>query len=259
MDTYNKRRDPTAAKQRDMARSILPSKRRRTAAKSLDGVRRAHRRGTHQRMAALRDVELFDDLAFGDLEGRRAREIRWEVQSRRYHDKDAPLRRWAVRSTRGMRQVDRLSHLEALLPLTLIGFHAIGHLKWEPGLADPDGPSRRRRSRLETGKSRPTRAEVGTALRAVLEFGDHRAFNCFVTRAWADPPVPDEATAVVVLRPLLGLHDIDGYLDCVDIDGTIDGLVRPADYQVRREQGLRTRTAVLDALCGLGYLSQTDL
>jgi hypothetical protein len=133
-----RRHDPRRAKERDMARSILPSTSRAAARRSLDAVRRRHRRQVNQQLAAWRDrrpcgcwdpggdaddAELgagafcareFCAGAFaGDACGDSCSDIvvadyplsehLEAISSRRNADKIAPLERWALRRVEEIR------------------------------------------------------------------------------------------------------------------------------------------------------------
>lgn len=141
----NSRRDPAWAKRRDMSRSVLPSKSRRSAAAGLALAKRSARRTAGQRLGRLEGLGASDltreleELDLECIELRLAREVRYEVRARREADKLAPLVRWAVASTKDMRPIDRLPYLASVLPQNLIGAHALSHLRWEKELT-PEHP-----------------------------------------------------------------------------------------------------------------------
>jgi hypothetical protein len=123
-------------KARDMARSVLPSTRRRSARAA---KRELTRRERGQVRAALhhglRNRQLGDLDVTVDLRRHRL-EVVWE---RRSADKIGPLTRWAERlvdtraDLREAEHADRVEYFRALLPSNKIGRHALSHLEWAVG------------------------------------------------------------------------------------------------------------------------------
>ncbi|HEV2361392.1 MAG TPA: hypothetical protein VGS21_06805 [Acidimicrobiales bacterium] len=189
-------------KRRDMARSVLPSTKRRRAAAGLALVRRRHRRSIHQQLARLSgplDVAAVLEFDLGVDDKFPNHLIHDEVLDRRSFDKVAPLIRWAVASTGHIRLEDRLSHVAAALPANVIGAHAVSHLAHHEELA-VDKPHSwvypvHHRHPLDDG------AALSELLRRVLEDGHHGALNRLL-KAAAEP-----------MRPLLGLHDIESFVE----------------------------------------------
>jgi hypothetical protein len=189
-------------KRRDMARSVLPSTKRRRAAVGLARVRRHHRRSVHQQLARLSgfvEVSTLLEFDLGADERFPNHLVHVEVLERRSYDKVASLIRWAVASTGHIRLEDRLSHLAATLPANLIGAHAVSHLAHQEALA-VDRPDRwvyllDHRHPLDDS------AALGELLRRVLEDGRHRALNALLKGA-AEP-----------MRPLLGIHDVESFVE----------------------------------------------
>lgn len=107
---------------KDMVRSILPSKSRRTArelkAMSSRRVRRAVRGELH-----------VEDPETTKADWTRAADQSAPVWQRRAADKLNHFMRWGDALTKGMAADDALSFVRALLPKNLIGRHAYGH--WE--------------------------------------------------------------------------------------------------------------------------------
>lgn len=130
-------------KKRDMIRSILPSKYRKSARDNIKGVKRRHRSKVNQALNEYRGAhasdaeEIYDDSAF-DYESYPNHEIMEWVWERRLGDKDAPLVRWAAAQVQGMRQMDRLSYIRSILPDNTIGRHAADHCKWDDAFYIPD-------------------------------------------------------------------------------------------------------------------------
>ena len=194
-------------KRRQMARTILPSTSRRVSAHELTRIRRAHRHQVNQRLQVCGGRGLADfaeepvDLA--DAEAYPDHEIRDAVRTRRSGDKVAPLIRWAIGSTRQLRQEDRLSHLAAELPANLIGAHAISHLASVDELVI-DAPHRHYDYRWRDPSPKvPSRDELARACRQVIERGEHGELNAFLKQYRPGS------------RLLLGLHDLEDFVEAV--------------------------------------------
>lgn len=198
-------------KRRQMARSILPSTRRSSAADQA-AIRRRHRRHVRQDLAVLAgrsSAAFFDDDGTlrpvrrprdvpGDLGDRLRwpqREIRSLVYDRRNGDKLNHFIRWAVASTAHVPVEDRASKLAAGLPAGLIGDHAMSHLEAVDEICPPP----------EHGlwwwryRSRPARPdpvpELSGRLRRLLVAGGHGDINRLLAR--------------IGLPPVAGLHDCE--------------------------------------------------
>jgi hypothetical protein len=233
--------DPRLGKRRDMSRSVLPSTRRRAAAKDLAGVRRSHRREVRKQLRTFVDPMRVDDLEFHDLSDyhryptRATREV---VFARRNADKVAPLMRWAVGSTRSIRHEDRLSHLAAILPANLIGRHAMTHLDWMQEL----NPIKKWSIFWFSPREARDPNELREAIESVMDAGYHRAFNAFVKGGVSSEVMGEEP--VQACRLLLGLHDIESFVAVV---------MAPASAR-QRDQSPALSSCVT-ALRHLGYLS----
>ena len=125
-----------------MGRSLLPSKRRKTARKerrTAHGTVRAVERGVVSALARTdwsdeecgQDADAYAAEALGDAERWRAHDIRNMVRDRRSADKTAPFEAWAEEITKGLDLEDRLSAVKAVVPKNLIGWHAISHIEWK--------------------------------------------------------------------------------------------------------------------------------
>ncbi len=203
-------------KARDMARSLLPSTRRKAARKHRTGVHREARRTARLEVARFeRDPEAFDGAP--GPEGAPEQEIRYMVQQRRWGDKVHPFIRWATAITRELPRESRLSHVQGLLPRGVIGEHALKHLEGAEAFEDP---IEREWWELHWGQRRPQwrwmdRGEQAELLRAVLKApGGHRAFNRWLqarhVTQYHPQGVPVGPTRA---RPLRGLHDVLPFLD----------------------------------------------
>jgi len=117
-------------KRREMARSILPSTRRKSARYELREVKQRNR---HQIRQALRKVlrdeefEADDDV---DLFYYPDEKISYIVSERRAADKLGHFEKWAVEITKDIEDPStRLSYMRSILPKGLIGEHALTHLR----------------------------------------------------------------------------------------------------------------------------------
>ena len=128
------------AKRHQMARSILPSRARRSAREDLRSIHRRHRSAVAQRLRrdiAVRHAEPDDLFDLGDHTRYPDHEIRDVVRARRDADTLNHFERWAVAVTRHLPVEDRLPTLRAWLPDGLIGAHALTHLERLPELNPP--------------------------------------------------------------------------------------------------------------------------
>jgi hypothetical protein len=187
MDTVNLRRDPARAKHRDMSRSVLPSTRRLQAAQDFAIVRRSGRRASARCLARLIGLNAGQLLAELDLidvdqfELRQTRDVRDVVRERRYADKGAPLMRWAIGTTKGVRPEDRLSTLATTLPQNLIGAHAMSHLEIRREL-NPDSATEPLLDLFLPQFAGPGSGAgaLRSVLHVILASGRHRDFNRLV-------------------------------------------------------------------------------
>jgi hypothetical protein len=125
------------AKVRTMARSILPSTKRKLAKGIKDDLHRSNRRSSSMSVGLLRGpasyvedlyedsgtdfkhwIE-FKDLGFGD----------W-LYDRRNGDKLSHFEVWAYHKTKHLRPEDRFSKIRGVLPEGVIGMHAASHLSF---------------------------------------------------------------------------------------------------------------------------------
>lgn len=131
------------AKRRNMARSVLPSTKRRYA----KFAKRHHHHVTRSRVrAALRDY----DTADIHLDAQRYdnyRGIKEAVFERRDADKLGPFMRWAEASADalGDTPAERIRKLRSMLPEGIIGWHAMTHIAHLPEFATEDRYVWRRR------------------------------------------------------------------------------------------------------------------
>lgn len=125
-------------KARDMARSVLPSSRRRGARADRTAAHGRERVRLRAELHALAGFDDPDDYE-GELDWIARRDIAQMVEDRRYGDKIGPLIQWARRTVetdphlREATPLERLDHFRRLLPPNLTGRHALFHVEWAVG------------------------------------------------------------------------------------------------------------------------------
>jgi hypothetical protein len=183
-----------------MARSILPSRARKSARADLSIVHRTYRRTVAQKLhtdCRAVDVDVDELFDLGDHTRYPNHEIREIVLDRRLADTLNHFERWAVAVTRNVPVEDRLSTLRSWLPAGMIGAHAESHLRWIPEIhprGEHELPGFGYRSQL-AGERDTTRQ----ALLRVLADGLHAELNRHLRRAYSS-------------RLLLGVHDLDAFV-----------------------------------------------
>jgi hypothetical protein len=143
------------AKTRNMARSVLPSTRARSARDELAAIKRKNRRRVRQHLSravtqpvnsvpgryALEDTPAHDwdpwDEEAQDhaLEYYPDKSIGYAVRDRRSGDKLGPIQRWAPAISAHLEPSERYAYVAARLPKNLIGWHALTHLAYTDGIA----------------------------------------------------------------------------------------------------------------------------
>jgi hypothetical protein len=217
---------------KDMAESVLPSKRRRGARFERRHIHAQERARIRAELHAYRTAIDPDDIETDlRIDGRHA--IARMVSDRRDADKVAPLVRWAIRRVeldpdlRGASVEDQIASFRRVLPDNLIGRHAVSHiegaLEWEY----------QRRRAPRTGIPRTLdgkRAEWRALVMRVLESGQHAKLNSAMWRQVERERNQRERQALAERRgkqavrylslstpwrPLLGIHDVDDYVGAV--------------------------------------------
>jgi hypothetical protein len=166
------------AKTRQMARSVLPSTmqhgggRWQASKHMIHGAERARVRRELQRATAYVDLDDYD----GDLSETRTfrSKIKSYVGNRRDADKVNPLQKWAtaicVRDE--IPQENRESYFRSILPKSLIGRHALGHLEYifkaEDLTSLNESFRRRYRSKDYTWDKEQTKAQLVSLLQMGL-------------------------------------------------------------------------------------------
>ena len=237
----------------DIARSVLPSTRRRGARADRVTIHareraraRARARAHLRELARLEDPDEFER----DLTWEARREIGWMVEDRRAADKVGPLMRWAERKVETDPELadasfeERLAHFRRLLPEGLIGRHALFHLEW---VLDEERTTWRRAyyHRRHDDPGRELRDKVA----AIVAVGRHGELNRRIRLAAQpyyvrhvtlpaerlidddNPPpgrlLPRRTAAVherIEARFLRGAHDIDGFAKQTGAAGVVHEL-----------------------------------
>lgn len=203
-------------KKRDMARSILPSTKKRSG-KMRREIHKSARGQERILMAHVEDEEAWLEEApnFEGVERARNQETRHFVEIRRGCDKVAPFIRWAERTTKDIPAEDRLSYLKGVLPDSLIGEHAVSHLKWNDHFRDPSNNHFFYRTSKSSGKSNTE--ILKDLLREEILSGSPRDLNLAIKRAHRNRYLHYANSFVVSLgnvapRTLRGLHDIEDFV-----------------------------------------------
>lgn len=223
-------------KARDMARSVLPSTRRKGAREDrslMHHAERARVRRELHRMRAVGDPDDYDgDLGHGS---NARRDMAYMVQRRRRADKIGPLIHWAERVVErdpvlvAAPPEDREVYFRRLLPEGLIGDHAITHLWWVIDDRPRWWPRRQRRTpsaddveRVEDIVAGGLHGELNRRVKARL----HREIRVLarlpaerlVDEDHPSPGilVPSRTVAEQRRRPLRflgGAHDVEAFVD----------------------------------------------
>lgn len=117
-------------KKRQMARSILPSKKGRSAKNNLQAIRRNKRREARQDLRIALKEENHGEFTERHLHRDENNDIHREVRERRDGDKLTHFLTWAIKVTDGMEPDARMAHMVKILPDNLIGWHARSHLRF---------------------------------------------------------------------------------------------------------------------------------
>jgi hypothetical protein len=199
-------------KDRDMARSILPSRNREPARAAKAHIKRAARRRCRQACGALAQLGAYggeDWDARLDLRAYPDAEIRIIVRLRRAGDKLNHFERWAIARTRNLPIDDRLGAMTAVLPGGLIGDHALSHLRQLREI-NPAAPQFWWNPQLRAAERERAQADlcrrIGRAVRILVEHGGHNELNAAIKRtSVGQVPRPPR-------RLLAGVHDIDDFV-----------------------------------------------
>lgn len=123
-------------KKRQIARSVLPSRRANGARNDLRNIKQRARSNMRQELRVVgRDaysedvIDSYDESNF-DWEFYPYTEIRYAVYDRQNGDNLSALMRWAPKQVENIRLEDRLSKMYQIMPDNLIGRHAVGHLEY---------------------------------------------------------------------------------------------------------------------------------
>lgn len=117
-------------KKRQMARSVLPSKRRNSSKCILKAIRRNKRREARQELRLIVAEENFGEFTERDIYRDENIDLYRAVQDRRDADKLTHFMTWAIKVTDGMEPNARMAHMIKVLPDNMIGWHARSHLQF---------------------------------------------------------------------------------------------------------------------------------
>lgn len=232
---------------KDMTESVLPSKRRRGARLDRRQIHAKERARIRAEIHAYRTA-IDPEGVETDLRADARHEIARMVSDRRDADKVAPLIRWAVRrveldpALRSATVADQIESFRRLLPDDLIGRHALSHieaaLEWE---------ARQRRASEPDHHGRDEQhAQRRAVVMRVLESGQHAQLNALLwkqvvrERLQSERKVDPRRPATVGFhyfrpstpwRPLLGIHDVDDFVEAVmwipSVRSIVESVVNP--------------------------------
>ena len=223
-----------ANKVRNMARSVLPSKKRKTSKENITAVKRHGRRVLRQQIASVHDD--WDDVE-SDLTSYPIKEIRTKVFERREADNVSAIMRWAPRHVADEPIENRLEILRGELPHNPIGDHAISHVRYADEMTPPVEHElfliENSRIYADWEKDKLALRErvnmvMSELLYAIIAEGWLKEFNNhFSARHFSYDPVSCKYSMKQGIKPLLGIHDIKRYLDTLprDIKGTLDNWI----------------------------------
>lgn len=217
-------------KSRQMGRSILPSARRKGAREDLAAVKRKNRTNIRQ---ALKKIDPFEPDDFeADLNFYPDHEINYIRRDRRAADKLAHFERWAEKITAHLPTEERLGAMKAKLPPGLIGDHAMSHLENREHFLTEETRNTRFWWRVRSyHQIKDPHEDLEERLRWIIVAGHHKAFNRRLRRQHRSghpqyrlgrydhtkgfERIYTETTYCdgCVFRPLLGLHDIEDFID----------------------------------------------
>ena len=255
-----RRRDPRAAKRRDIARSVLPSTTRHTARTTLTALRRVDRRAVAMTLTSLRGARGVDDVVVPGYPLSRHREA---VLDRRCADKLAPLERWAAHEVDGLELDAARARVLKVLPAGVVGAHAVSHLELS---VLRDRPVR------HVPSGRPDAAYLEDLARSIgrwaLENGRHGALNHQVHLHLPTPTDPVDGPGrgqrrrrLPVVgstsaggRPLLGAHDVDAWATSV-VSVAIAAEHGRKGWPHRAWRHLGPLAPLVRWACGLGWVS----
>lgn len=163
-------------KRRQMARSILPSTRSRGAGQEKACLKRACRHGIKRDLRrALLDEEYGEEA---DLTYYPEHKIRYVVYERRNGDKVNHFIQWAKAVTKDVPQDSRISAVRSALPESVIGWHAVQHLRFDEHFRCENHPWNY--SKLDRWKPAP-KVDWAENLRQIVVTPDaHRMFNQYM-------------------------------------------------------------------------------
>lgn len=210
-------------KNRDMARSVLPSTRRKSARLDKQTVHGRVRSRVRDALKVTDDHEPYfwdepADLHVNPQRDRRYGGIREVVRDRRAADKVSPLMRWAEAKADdfGDTPQERCSALRAILPPNLIGWHAMSHVS-ALGEYDTDLRWNRRNRRTPAERRAMTRRSAQSdhdrLVNALNErLADHGELNRRLKRTL---DVDRSGNVIGSMRLWAGRHDTVAFVEYI--------------------------------------------
>lgn len=237
-------------KSQDMAKSVLPSTRRKGARDDRVLIHKRERARVRAAAGKIRNRADHDDRDDADLYFRDKGAIRDMVSDRRSADKIAPLERWASRrvvmdpALRDQDWAGRMAVLRRAFPDNTIGRHALSHIEYAVGTPPHD----QFRYFARIGRGVDDRADgINAAVATILSAGAHGELNRRLKRE-----VPTTFIRLVrtprgkiveakdrPLRLLLGQHDAAAFAADA-IDGLEEAVVIDFAAELSGPRGYRT-------------------
>lgn len=229
------------AKLKDIAESVLPSKRRKGARDELRYIKQKNRRNINRQLAKIDSIDTYlDDPRVEDINFYPNSDIYQAVLSRRNADNIAGLMQWAEFRVKKEGITDphyRYDFVKRAMPDNLIGRHALSHVESVEGFCSGTGDSFRSECPehatwrfyrfAETKEEQEARIAVERAafrdkVRAKLnEPGGHAALNRAIKRAHSNlthshrwnyrlKMIPTQCDCLP--RTIAGTHDIEAWI-----------------------------------------------
>lgn len=196
-----------------MSRSVLPSTGRKAARDARRAIQRRQRARdlavvTEYRRAA-DPADVTPEVHDPDFRG----EISRMVMRRRGSDKVGPLIRWAKARIaadpvlRSAPREEQVAYFARLMPPTLIGRHAVGHIEW--ALKPPRWHKQYRASQADPGAAAAAKTE--RQVRLIMAAGRHGTLNAELRRVLDREARARPSRDPMPRRLLLGSYDIEAF------------------------------------------------
>jgi hypothetical protein len=215
-------------KTKDIIEGVLPATRNgaESARRDKAAAKRRGRRKVAQQVARIASCDDYYDADASDFEyfpDVEINEIKWR---RREFDNLGALLRWARyhcdHQLAGRPDIEKYFWFKAILPDTMQGRHALGHIKdacleLEDTSRYFSGYYEQRRREFMTRKQRE-REDVQSAIVRILTEGYHKRWNQVIKRAQPDPFLvwlKNMKVDMVPKRFLEGWHDVEDFTDWI--------------------------------------------